>query len=264
MTMILAGAKPGLARLASVAKAIAVACACICGAPDGVAQAQASPWRDEPIARLEATALLASFEAALLSGESATATLERWCEVHGLANPARISAERVPGDKPAPSDVLRELRLTSPFEVRYRRVRLKCGAHVLSEADNWYAPARLTPEMNRVLDTSDEPFGRVVKPLSYARRTRSATLLWRPLPEHWEVAGGTATAGGPATAGRAAATASARSRATAPRALPIPARLLSVRAELVLPDGTPFSVVDETYSGEILAFPQPHLPHVID
>ena len=30
--------------------------------------------------------------------------------------------------------------------VAYRHVRLRCGDHVLSEADNWYVPSRLTPE----------------------------------------------------------------------------------------------------------------------
>ncbi len=74
----------------------------------------------------------------------------------------------------------------------YRRVRLKCGDRVLSEADNWYVPARLTPEMNRVLETTDTPFGKAVAALHFRRHTLSAELLWRPLPQGWEMgAGGT-------------------------------------------------------------------------
>jgi hypothetical protein len=66
-------------------------------------------------------------------------------------------------------------------------VRLTCGDRVLSEADNWYVPARLTPEMNRVLDTTDTAFGRAVQPLNFRRRTLSAKLLWSLLPPGWEM-----------------------------------------------------------------------------
>src|SRR5580692_4326509 len=65
----------------------------------------APAWRDEPVARLEATALLYEFEADLLGGGSATATLEQWCGVHGLASPARVTAERIHEDTPAPAEL---------------------------------------------------------------------------------------------------------------------------------------------------------------
>jgi len=211
--------------------------------------ASAAEWPDSPIARLEATALLATFEADLLSGSSATATLEHWCGAHGLASPAKIIADRVPNFVPTPPPQLRqELRIGRGDSLRYRRVRLTCGAWVLSEADNWYVPARLTPGMNRALDTSDEPFGKVVKPLRFERRTLSAELLWRPLPEHWEMA----------------ATRAELHPELAHGALTIPPKVLELRAVLVLPDGVPFSEVIETYTGNLLAFAPPSLPHVID
>ena len=37
----------------------------------------------------------------------------------------------------------------------------------------------------------------------------------------------------------------------------MPAAVLQHRALLTLPDGTPFSEVVETYSGNVLAFPAP-------
>ena len=55
--------------------------------------------------------------------------------------------------------------------IRYRHVRLRCGGHVLSEADNWYLPARLTADMNRRLDETNTPFGAVVRQLAFHRRT---------------------------------------------------------------------------------------------
>ncbi len=185
-------------------------------------------------------ALLETFNAELLTHDSATLTLEQWCEAHRLASPPRIVAERDPAagplDKPLPADQ-REVLAIGPAEtVRYRRVRLRCGRLILSEADNWYVPERLTPEMNRQLDTSDVPFGKVVRELHFRRRTLSSKLLWRPLPDGWEMMP-------PAPADSAVA------------ALLVPHALLEHRALLALPDGTPISEVVETYTSGILAFP---------
>ena len=86
------------------------------------------------------------------------------------------------------TDEQRQLLGVNAMEtIRYRRVRLICGGHVLSEADNWYVPARLTLEMNRVLDTTDTAFGRAMQSLNFRRRTLSAKLLWSPLPQDWEM-----------------------------------------------------------------------------
>jgi len=59
-------------------------------------------------------------------------------------------------------------------------VKLTCGTHVLSEADNWYVPERLTPEMNRTLDTTEIPFGTVVRPLDFHRKTVKMETLDDP------------------------------------------------------------------------------------
>jgi hypothetical protein len=116
-------------------------------------------------------------------------------------------------------------------------VRLICGDHILSEADNWYVPARPSPEMNRVLDTTDTAFGRAVQTLNFRRRTLSAKLLWSPLRGTWEM--------------------DAPQRERRGATLTIPHEVLEHRAVLTLPDGTPFSEVIETYTSEVLAFAQP-------
>ncbi len=113
--------------------------------------------------------------------------------------------------------------------VAYRRVRLRCGERVLSEADNWYVPALLTPDMNRTLDTTDTSFGRVVAPLDFRRETLSAKLLWSP-----ESRG----AGSP---------------------IALPRFVLQHRAVLERPDGRPFSALVETYTSEVLGPPAPAL-----
>jgi chorismate-pyruvate lyase len=121
-------------------------------------------------------------------------------------------AVRVPGDdRPANAAVRAELRVGPDEPVRYRHVRLRCGKVVLSEADNWYVPARLTAAMNATLQSTDEPFGRVVQALGFQRLRREAEVLWQP----------SATGG-------------------------LPPTVLRQRAVLVLPDGTPFSYVIES------------------
>ena len=150
--------------------------------------AEPTPWPNSFVGRLEALALIESLNADLLSHDSATLTLERWCADHRLADPARIVAERVHDvDKPASAEVRAALDVKPDEPLGYRRVRLKCGDRVLSEADNWYVPARLTPEMNHVLETTDTPFGKAVAALHFRRHTLSADLLWRPLPKGWEM-----------------------------------------------------------------------------
>jgi chorismate-pyruvate lyase len=205
------------------------------------AQASATAWPDTRAVRIEALALLETLNADLLSNDSATLTLDRWCDAHKMATPAKIVAERVHGADKGPAEEIRQLLNVDATEtVKYRHVRLHCGEHVLSEADNWYVPARLTTDMNQVLDTTDTAFGRAVQALHFHRRTLSARLLWSPLPAGWEMEHSLPKINkGP---------------------LQVPAETIQHRAVLSLPDGTPFSVVVETYTNEILSFPQPPSP----
>lgn len=200
------------------------------------AGAERPVWPDRFTSRLEALALLQTLNANLLSHNSATLTLDRWCAAHHLASDPHVVAKLVRGEKTVPSAAdLRLLGVRSAGAVRYRRVKLTCGTHVLSEADNWYVPARLTPAMNKALNTTEISFGRVVHPLHFRRRTLSVALLWHPLPEGWEMGAAVPAPG--------------------KGALRLPHDLLQHRAVLTLPDGTPFSLVVETYTANVLAFP---------
>ncbi len=188
------------------------------------------------LARVEAQALLATLNADLLSHDSATLTLERWCGAHGLAADPRIHAQLQRGlDTPPTEAQRRELGVGADEPVRYRRVWLSCGDRVLSEADNWYVPRRLTPEMNRVLDETDVPFGRAVLALGFQRRTLSADLLWQPLPAGWEMSPPPALAAD----------------------TPVPPEVLRHRAVLATREGTPFCEVVETYQAAMFDFPLP-------
>jgi hypothetical protein len=196
-----------------------------------------STWLDSYTTRLEALALLQTLNSDLLSHDSATLTLDRWCASHHLGDPPTITAERVHDvDKPATAAQRELLHVSATEPLAYRRVRLHCGTHVLSEADNWYVPARLTPEMNQALEHSDVAFGRAIEALHFQRHTLSADLLWAPLPQGWEMTGPTEEHD---------------------NKLVIPNDVLQHTAVLSLPDGTPISALTETYTAEVLAFPEP-------
>ncbi len=200
-------------------------------------------WPADLAGRRRAHALLRALDAELRGHDSATLTLERWCAAHGLASPALVVADRVRGAECAPDPATRAVLGVADTEpVRHRRVHLRCGAVVLSEAENWYVPRHLTPAMNAALDASDASFGHVVAPLGFRRHTIAAEILWRPLPE------------GPLPEGWHAP-AAPHPDAEPGGTMPVPPVVLRHRAVLRLPDRTPFSVVDERYTGGVLAFP---------
>src|SRR3984893_19424769 len=124
-------------RFARTLRTCGVMLLCASTIGEGAPAAQTPNWTGSFVARIEALAVLQTLNADLLSHDSAPLTLERWCDVHRLASPPRIVAMRVPDiDKPPTSEQRRQLGITPTESVRYRRVKLMCGAVVLSEADN--------------------------------------------------------------------------------------------------------------------------------
>ena len=191
---------------------------------------------DTFLARVEALATMETLAAAILASHSATATLETWCGEHGIALPATIRAERVANapEKPIRPEQRAHLQVGLDEPIRYRRVRLACGTHVLSEADNWYVPSRLTPEMNRVLETSDTPFGKAVATLHFTRETLGAEIVWPVLQADWQRR--------------------APPHDHADEMLDIPLELFEHQAVLFDERHRPFSEVDEHYLRDILPF----------
>ena len=197
----------------------------------------AQPRLDTYESRLEVLALLQSLNVEILASASATRTLEQWCGEHRMADDPKIVARRVPDVRKEPSaEQLQRLDVRDASEVQYRRVELRCGSHVLSEADNWYVPARLTPEMNALLETTETPFGKAVQPLRPYRRTIAVTMLWTPLPRGWEQQP------------------RPRFRFRSRRTLAVPKDVFQHRAVLYTAEHLPFSEVVETYQAGVLAF----------
>jgi hypothetical protein len=196
----------------------------------------ANAWPDSSLGRLEALALIEQLNGELLASKSATTTLEAWCAAHKMASPARVVAIVARGtDVPATAADRSALQVNAREPLRYRRVSLACGTHVLSEAENWYVPSRLTHAINRALDTTSTPFGHVIAPLKPMRETLSVERLWPPLPAGWE--------------NRALSLSDGNAGALA-----IPHFLFRHRA--VVFDGThrPLALVVETYTSGVLDF----------
>jgi chorismate-pyruvate lyase len=210
---------------------------CFSLALPAAAQTTQGHWRDTFESRVEILALLQSANAEILASSSATRTLEEWCGEHHMSADAKIVADRIRNVAKQPSpEQLQRLGVHDASELRYRRVELRCGTHVLSVADNWYVPARLTPEMNTLLDTTDTAFGKVVLPLHAYRRTIAMTMLWSPLPHGWEQ--------------RKHPRFASHTR----HLLTLPHDVFQHRAVLYTADHLPFSEVVETYQSELLAF----------
>jgi chorismate-pyruvate lyase len=143
----------------------------------------AAAWIAGPAWAQPSTPALERLKSDLLSNPSATQVLTRWCGDLRLASPPVIRAERDAVAK-APTPEIVALLAAGPDEaIRYRHVRLVCGTHLLSEADNWYRPSQLTGEMNKALDNTDVPFGTVVRPLNFHRKALGTAMAAdRPSP----------------------------------------------------------------------------------
>ncbi len=115
------------------------------------------------------SATIDEFERTLAAQDSATAALGEWCERHKIADAATIRARVVNRSGEAGPETRAALNLAPTDPIGYRHVQLSCGDTVLSEAYNWFAPGRLTAEMNEALNQSDKPFGKVAAPLGFRR-----------------------------------------------------------------------------------------------
>jgi hypothetical protein len=122
-------------------------------------------------------ARLAAFEAQLEANPSATAVLQSWCDAHARPGTRIVARQVQPAPVPPPAAASQALAIKPGEAVRYRRVQLMCGGRVLSNADNWYLPGKLTDAMNNTLEQTQTPFGRAVAALHFSRRNLETVYL---------------------------------------------------------------------------------------
>jgi hypothetical protein len=136
--------------------------------PGAVVRAE-SPAATAPA---DVAALVRQLSDHLLQTSTATRALHAWCAARSLSTGPITVVKQTPAQPPYPDDeALDELRPEQQERIGYRRVRLVRGALVLSEADNWFMPDRLPPEVREVLETTDVPFGTAIAQLQPWRRT---------------------------------------------------------------------------------------------
>ncbi len=204
----------------------------------------AKPWRDSYTTRLEALALLQSLNADLLSHDSATLTLDRWCGTHRLAEPAKIRrrarARRGEGADPDQREIL-GVSATEPLH--YRRVRLEVRiARALGSGQLVRAVAPHTGDESAAGDERHR-----VRSRRAGARSSAAVRCPQSCSGRLYRRGGTWVA--PSCEGR--------------KPLESALYVIQHKAVLTLPDGTPFSEVVETYTAEVLAFPGAGRPKAV-
>lgn len=113
---------------------------------------------------------------------SATQVLQTWCEEFGIGDGPVVAhcIDRLAALGEGESGLAEEWLRASKGEIAYRRVRLMRGGVCLSDAENWFLPARLTPPMIADLGKTDIPFGVVVSALRPTRQTILSRILISP------------------------------------------------------------------------------------
>lgn len=136
-----------------------------------LAMTAAVPW---PAGAQPVADRVAALDAAILRGPTATQALQRIC---GPALPVRAEVDRG-ASAPASAETRARLGVSDDAVLGYRRVRLLCGDRLLSEAQNWFVPARLAPTMRAELDAGTRPYGAVIAALAPVRRNLATERLW--------------------------------------------------------------------------------------
>ena len=215
-------------------------------------------WKDTPLHRLVLATLINEFSNRILTHHSSTATIENWLQENHMAHalplhikhiapetfPPKTHNEAIEAHPAACPPVLcAALNVTpslSDSSLAYRKIHLFAEGRVFCIADNWYRPDVLTPSMRTQLETTDIPFGRVVRPLGFFRRILEHRVLWSPLPQGWQRV--------------LFQHYNAQQEKEAPL-LPVPHNLFEYTAILHTHNGVPFSALVETYTSEILNIP---------
>jgi chorismate-pyruvate lyase len=122
---------------------------------------------------------LRALNAELLSHDSATAVLQAICDRRAPGQKIMARKSSWAPEEGALEAARADLSVEPDEPVRYRQVELTCGEEVLSSAENWYVPARLTPEIDAVLTGGDTPFGTAIAALRPTRRTLDSRRLHR-------------------------------------------------------------------------------------
>jgi hypothetical protein len=112
-----------------------------------------------------------NLSAMLAGARLATPELARWCRERRIGDGRVVARMVVDPAAEALDEDSRQMLGGDTEGLVFRKVQLISGCVALVDAKNWYFPDRLTPEMRRLLQTTDCPFGEAIASLGPRRYT---------------------------------------------------------------------------------------------
>lgn len=175
---------------------------------------------------MTASELLTQLNQHLINSKNAPATLDSWCHSY-LASPTALTVNSVTEPTPPlPDTVRQQLHIGPQTQPRYLKLQYQCDNKVVAVFEHWYLPKMLPSEIEAQMLDHPVSFGRELRKLGYYRQNLSYSPLW---PK--------------SDAGS------------------LPAIVLQQQAMLYRNDKTPFSVVSEHYSRQLLPMAQQLAPY---
>ena len=129
-----------------------------------------------PIAAAPRMIPLRAFERAMTTQADSHAALTAWCAAQRVGEPATFAAERFADPYPGKTSPIYKLLQLGPDDALVaRNLILKCGSTDMAVVYTWYAPTRLTAEVDSALADSDAPFEPLAAPMRVTRQPLTRT-----------------------------------------------------------------------------------------
>ena len=164
---------------------------------------------------MTAAEMLTQLNQRLVHTKNAPATLGHWCH-RQLADTAELTVEQEDKrQRQALADVYDALKISPSTPVNYLKQRFVCGGKVIAVFDHWYRADLMTPTMTKALAEHNKPLGSIARDAGFFRRSLSNNPLW-------------------------------------PDEGALPVFVLEHQAVIYRSDNTPFSLVQEHYTRQLL------------
>lgn len=184
-----------------------------------IGQTQAVSLSIPPL--MTASELLTQLNQHLINSKNAPATLDYWCHSY-LGSPTALTVNSVSEPTPpVPQAVRQQLHIKATTQPQYLKLQYQCDNKVVAVFEHWYLPSMLPKDVETQMRDHPISFGRELRKLGYYRQSLSNHPLW---PDSGSGS--------------------------------LPAIVLQQQSLLYRNDKTPFSVVSEHYSRQLLPMAQ--------
>jgi hypothetical protein len=127
---------------------------------------------------MTAAEMLMQLNQRLVHSKNAPATLNHWCNQQ--LNNAEDLQIVVDTDRqlPPPANVYQLLKITPDTQLSYLKQRFLCGGKVVAVFDHWFRADMLTPAMQQALAKKTHALGSIARDAGFFRRSLSNNPLW--------------------------------------------------------------------------------------